>query len=780
MSFICQDPRTKIALRVWSGTSQILMPQFFFWSPGNQLQKSLGGLLRSLIYQIVERLPDSAPALTSYMSPTHHRLLRLPTWTSERLYATLQHLLTDGLREYRLCIFIDGLDEFHGDQSTLLDQIRDLRQNTRVKFCLSSRPDQIFRQELGSSAMLRLQDLTGRDIRRYASDKLRRAPMKVSQVSDPLFSLDSIIDIIVRKAEGIFLWVDLAVRDQLQGIRNGDDAMQLRDRLELLPEEIEGLYGHLLSRIEKVYLREVAQYFQLVVLDNKSPSLFDIALAVHERIDDILLLAPSILISDIRNHCMVVGERIATTSQGFLEVRERMDYHNWQKLLTGSFKDTSPYSLDLKVLRSLEARKIPLEQRDDLKEICFYRMQSQVHFLHRTAFDFFKGNEQGKEFLKANTSASSHPHVLHVKALIAYLVVRRDSTSAYKVQMALELIMGPAFDAEYATGIAQPALMDLLDRSVAMLCRRFPGQPSNNHWCRAWRWPYPFYSPMPSPLCKWKIQRSEPKNDGNSAIYPVDFLGFAAWYGLHKYVEHTIDTQSGRRNLDTMNYLLSCAVGGFNAPSEEYQVMNGRYTLLLTLLKRGADPSINSSEGTIWGFFLQKLHKACYTSYEMEILAATDAIQAFVGSGANVNERICFTLDDSGQITSYDGVRRSVSSTPLRLTAYSIRLHLSALSALKQCFAESPEISGIEEAFIASGASLYEVSAKTRDGFTRKIAKTHFSFLHPWLPPLPKDQINSQLGLPNVKKSLIVIISSIKNHERSKRLLMYPHQPYDE
>ena len=207
MNFICHDPRTEAALKIWSGTDEIFRPNFFFWSPGSHLQKSLAGLLRSLIYQILDRFPDLMPILAESSGPFQHGLRQFPTWTEQRLRATLQNVLSVGLKQCRLCIFIDGLDEFHGDHITLLNLISSFREVTKVKFCLSSRPYSPFKRELGSSPMLKLQDLTEPDIRRYVSDKLEGGPFKAPWVSYFLFKIKDPVDTIVQKAEGVFLWV---------------------------------------------------------------------------------------------------------------------------------------------------------------------------------------------------------------------------------------------------------------------------------------------------------------------------------------------------------------------------------------------------------------------------------------------------------------------------------------------------------------------------------------------------------------------------------------------
>lgn len=722
MNFICQDPRTEAALRIWSGINEVFMPNFFFWNPGTQLQKSLAGLLRSLIYQIMDRFPDLMPVLTRSMGPAQHSLQQLPTWTEHRLRETLRKLLSEGLKPYHLCIFVDGLDEFSGDYNVLLDLVRNLRQSTKVKFCLSSRPYQSFEDEFGSSAMLKLQDLTEPDIRRYVSEKLDRAPLKVSNFSHPSFDLGNTADMIVDKAKGVFLWVKLAVRDQLEGIRNGDDAEQLQERLKLLPDEIEELYSQMLQKIDKVYRKEVAQYLQLVL--QRRQSLFDIALAVQKRIDEIVLFSPDISNSDIRNHCEYIGTRITTTCKGFLEVQEHMNLHEWQENVndpsSASEDDYDSRDFSRNLSKSVEDRRTPLEQREDVIETGFYQI-CRVDFLHRTAVDFFKGNEHGRKFLQY-APVNPHPRILIIKAGLASLTVFPVPTKVEEVRRAIEDIMFEAFNAEAETGVAQVALMDLLDRSLAMLCQRSPGQSSNLHWCRAWGIPKIFGSLGPLLPLKSKNQHtSEPSNDGILTPYPVDFLGFAAWNGLHKYVENTLDSQSVRQNPNTTEYLLSCAVDGLGGPYK--RDLFGLTKLISALLKRGANPNRKTRESTLWGSFLRTLyHMRCARPWDpSKILKLLDTgcegtVTEFLRSGANVNERVCLFF----KYPLFESVINSVSSTVLRLMAYRINLHISALSILQQCFAKIPILSEIEGACIASGASVYyecsEIYIKVQKG----------------------------------------------------------------
>ena len=730
MNFVCHDPRTEAALKIWSGTNEIFTPTFFFWSPGSQLQKSLAGLLRSLIYQILERFPDLMSVLAESTGPFQHGLRQLPTWTEQRLRATLQNLLSVGVEKCHLCIFIDGLDELHGDHITLLNLISVFREITKVKFCLSSRPYSPFKHELGSSPMLKLQDLTEPDIRKYVSDKLEGPPLNASWVPYSSSRIKVAVDTIVQKAEGVFLWVRLAVRDQLEGMRNGDDAEQLHERLQILPIEIEAVYGHMLHGIDKVYRKEVAQNIRLVLnvpmgLDvPKGWSLFQIALAIHKRIDDILLFSEKISIWDIDQHCKSVGERIAAMCKGFLEIRKSNVDEKYQRANAENFS------------KLLEHRNIPLEQREGLREMNFLQTYAQVEFLHRTAFDFFNDNEQGKEFLEIHTIANSHPRVLYVKALLAALRIFPVSKDNSLVQESIRLIMINASFTEEATGVAQLALMDLINRSITLLWEHTPGQPPNLHWYRVWA------KPM---TISFRIRRDRKYRNQLLNRQPLDLLGLAAWYGLDKYVQHMLDSLSGKLEPGTADYLLSCSLGGLREHSDIYGFEETPLLPLLklisALLKRGADPNNRPLGKTQWGLFLPALHSArlCHDAETWELRRTdwSNTVKAFLESGANVHEKIYTNVSSSYNSTRDLGYPNG--SSLCQWHQFMIELHLSTRYVLQWCFAKEPNFFEVEEPLVASGATLYSKCTRfhlnaSKEGDVEK-----------WIDLKPSEQQSNQL-----------------------------------
>ena len=253
--------------------------------------------------------------------------------------------------------------------------------------------------------------------------------------------------------------------------------------------------------------------------------------------------------------------------------------------------------------------------------------------------------------------------------------------------------------AEDETGVAQPALVDLLDRSLAMLYQRSRGQLTDFHWCKAWTDPRDYSDS----LCSFNLEDSLT----TPTTGPVDFLGFAASCGLRRYVEHSLESQFERRDPGMVEYLLSCTIDGLKV---YYLYSSGNLKLISSLLKRGADPNMESFNGTAWVSFLQTLHKEwCWRTWAQDPYDSYEetwwgnALQAFLESGSHVKERICGNVVQN----FLEDVTHPPSSTPLRLTRFVIKLRLSALSVIQESFAGSPKFPEIMHSCIASGASLY-------------------------------------------------------------------------
>ena len=73
------------------------------------------------------------------------------------------------------------------------------------------------------------------------------------------------VDEIVDKADGVFLWVVLVVRSILLGLANRDEMDDLERRLHELPSKLECLFENILrQRIAPFYKRQSSELFQTI------------------------------------------------------------------------------------------------------------------------------------------------------------------------------------------------------------------------------------------------------------------------------------------------------------------------------------------------------------------------------------------------------------------------------------------------------------------------------------------------------------------------------------
>ncbi|KAL9617521.1 MAG: hypothetical protein Q9160_007679 [Pyrenula sp. 1 TL-2023] len=211
MKYAIEHEATLGALEDWAGSKHLVTASYFFWGIGSFLQKSYEGLLRSLLYQIFKSCPV---LLTESCMQADHR----SQWTIQDLDRILHLVLTRAVAKTKFCFFIDGLDEYQGDITDVLDSIRQMAEISNVKLCISSRPWDAFQIAFRASCYkLCVENLTRHDLQRYVRDGLTKDTLfqKVVQ-QEP--HCEDLISNITNKAEGVFLWVYLVVRNLLRDL----------------------------------------------------------------------------------------------------------------------------------------------------------------------------------------------------------------------------------------------------------------------------------------------------------------------------------------------------------------------------------------------------------------------------------------------------------------------------------------------------------------------------------------------------------------------------------
>ncbi|CZR53594.1 related to small s protein [Phialocephala subalpina] len=271
MKFIYEDPRTQEHLKVWGGETPVHTAIFFFWWRGTKLQKSQDGLLRSLLYAVLQQMPELVPFVlpsqwaSLYAAKTNtSKIPAANIWTSSALSRAFQALQAQKQSSVKLCLFIDGLDEYDGLEVDIAKLFKGVILSPCVKVCVSSRPHVPFEDAFADYPSLRLQTLTRPDIDQYIQDRLvyneLMEPLKIQEPKE----CQQLVEEIAETAEGVFLWVILVVSSLINGLGNHDRISDLQERLKALPRDLDLLYEEMVVKIDGIYAAEASRLYQLV------------------------------------------------------------------------------------------------------------------------------------------------------------------------------------------------------------------------------------------------------------------------------------------------------------------------------------------------------------------------------------------------------------------------------------------------------------------------------------------------------------------------------------
>jgi len=377
MKFLVNHESTRVRLQQWAGDHRLITCSHFFWSAGNPIQKSQEGLFRTILFQIMLQEPDLIPILC----PERWADEAMDPWSRIELLETFRKLAGLDTCRVRICLFIDGLDEYRGDHRELLSLIFDISRSQHFKICASSRPWIEFRQAFERPEWkLSVHDLTSADILKYVKDKLcpARPAYEWMEGHDPALA-GPLADEICRKAQGVFLWVFLVTQSLLKGLTNGDSFRDLRNRLEELPSDLEEYFNLMLGTIDTVYRRRTAKVFKtLMHAESSLPILLFHFIDLEE--DD-----PDYAIKD--------------TIKPVPESHIRAIVHPKRSQLIAQCKDLVRLSCD---------PHEPVMLRD------------RVSFLHRTVSDFFR-NEAMDSILSARVGSEYEPRLTLLRAFLAMI-----------------------------------------------------------------------------------------------------------------------------------------------------------------------------------------------------------------------------------------------------------------------------------------------------------------------------------------------------------------------
>lgn len=381
MKYMVNNQGLKRALSEWAGETRLLVASYFSWNLGSPLQKSQVGLLRSLLHDILDQVPDLIPTVLP-------KLFRAASADAREEPSLLE--LKNGILKLtrqtdiplRICLFVDGIDEFDGDHIDLVNLFVSIP-SAQCKVIVSSRPLPACFDAFAGCPSLRLQDLTHGDIRSYANKKVRTHKRWREFLEEEGQEAEKIVDVIAEKAEGVFLWVVLAVASLLEGLRNYDRLMDFERRLEILPPDLENLYSHMLNKMQPLYLRQASQLLQIVLqhteFEADEPfSALQLSFADEENPERALSQEIGELPMALRlSKCRAMEGRLRSRCCGLLEI-----WQDWR-----------------------------LGERDRI-------LKSRVIFLHRTVVEFLQNPNVISDLLLHTTAIGFDPNIALAKGFL--------------------------------------------------------------------------------------------------------------------------------------------------------------------------------------------------------------------------------------------------------------------------------------------------------------------------------------------------------------------------
>lgn len=331
MKFLADNPQTRAHLDAWAAPAKTIIAAHYFWNRGSPMQKSMRGLLQTLASEILHKAPHLVPLARSLRAPTSSNNESSKEWTMDELSRILRGLAQGDTGDVKLCLFVDGLDEFEGNHQEVCEILSSLATSKHIKLCVSSRPWNVFKDEFGQddTKQLAVHELTASDIETFVQGELNgHRNWNTNRTSET--EMASLVREIRTRANGVFLWVVLVTKSLCSGFTNHDTIHDLRGRLRMLPTDLGDLFKHILHRIDPVYAQKSAELLQIALHDNILAKLPPEAYYYHERDceqDDPTVMWPAsrLSIEELSPIRELANRRITALTGGLLEPNFHVD-----------------------------------------------------------------------------------------------------------------------------------------------------------------------------------------------------------------------------------------------------------------------------------------------------------------------------------------------------------------------------------------------------------------------------------------------------------------------
>ncbi|KAI6754905.1 hypothetical protein HG530_012657 [Fusarium avenaceum] len=269
-STLMKEAFRRASLRQAKASSPEQTAAFFFNGKGNELEHSVAGLFRSLLYQLLHKDLSSLHNFRTYWAEKFNREAGLtsdpPSWTEAELKTAFESVIMRQVGK-KMFIFIDAIDECDSNRVRHITYF--WRKITKSAYaacidlnvCLSSR--HFPSVTISDCSEIIMEQCNSRDIATYLSQRFEVGP------ANQEVQWQNLQDKIMEMSAGVFLWVVLVVDDLLQSWDEGRSVAYLTNRVERVPQGLEKLFSQMFSKLSNEMSEITVKLFQWATLSTK-------------------------------------------------------------------------------------------------------------------------------------------------------------------------------------------------------------------------------------------------------------------------------------------------------------------------------------------------------------------------------------------------------------------------------------------------------------------------------------------------------------------------------
>ncbi|EWZ47128.1 hypothetical protein FOCG_11116 [Fusarium oxysporum f. sp. radicis-lycopersici 26381] len=327
MKYIVHHVSTIAHLSHWAGKSPVLFIYFYFWEATTQpLQYTQEGLLRTLLWQSFKTRPELIPVVAPHRWTAMFALHGLggssPEWTLDELEETFRNLASLNGSSFNLTMFIDGLDEFDGEPEALVGWVKRAVEKFGIKACVGSRPWTAFADGFEQHPSLTMQHLTASDIEAYVDGHFNTSPAFKQWQAISVKETEKLRQQFLIKADGVFLWVYVVVKDLMSALARGKSLKELHAILDALPVDVIKMYTKIYENLDPNEAATAPRYLA-VRLASAISLTTDVLWSIEEK-----STAPphDLYEPDLRDG--IIERRLDSSTRGMLELsRGYIEFH---------------------------------------------------------------------------------------------------------------------------------------------------------------------------------------------------------------------------------------------------------------------------------------------------------------------------------------------------------------------------------------------------------------------------------------------------------------------